>query len=232
MSALSDPCARLSRYIDNVSKVLKDLRVRDKSCREVVDLACAYLRDSMYYRDKGDCITGLVTISYAEGLLDALRMIGCVEFEWVRNPLTDERIVLAAGSFDILHPGHIEFLKWASSLGTKLFVVIARDSTYRRVKGFDPVMDEISRLRVVESVRYVYRAVLGDEEDMLKPVESIKPSVIALGPDQPVDESWLREELSRRGLESVEIVRMRKRIDGFSSTAIKQRLARVLGVAE
>ncbi len=224
----SDPCVRLDRYIANVARALNEVRVLDEACRKVVDLARAYLEDSKYYREKGDCITGLVTISYAEGLLDSLRMIGGIEFSWCTSSLLDERRVVAAGSFDILHPGHIEFLKWASSLGTKLFVIVARDSTYRRIRGLDPVLDERSRLALVSSVRYVYQALLGDEEDFLKPIERIKPHVIALGPDQRVDEDQLVEELARRGLGGVEVIRLSKRVGSYSSSEIKQRILRVL----
>ncbi len=224
---MQDPCTRLRKYIGNVEHAFRSLKVLDPSCNSVVELARTYLEDSKYYMSKGDCITGLVTISYAEGLLDALRILELVEFEWLRRIAIEERIVMAAGSFDIIHPGHVEYLKWASSLGTKLFVVVARDSTYRRVKGIEPVLDEVSRLNVVSAIRYVYKALLGDESDILKPIEALRPHVIALGPDQGVDENWLRRELNRRGLKA-EIVRMGKRVEGYSSSSIKRRLMELL----
>jgi len=226
--AFSDPCRRLERYIRNVDFVIKRLRVLDTSALKVVELARAYLEDSKYYAAKGDCITGLVTISYAEGLLDALRFTNSVDFVWPSGKPFEEKTVLAAGSFDIVHPGHIAYLRWASSLGTKLLVVVSRDSTYRRIKGRDPVMDEKSRLEVIRALRYVYEARLGNEGDMLRIVEELKPCVIALGPDQPIDEEWLKEELRRRGLSSVAVIRMSSRVGSFSSSSIRKRIVDVL----
>ncbi len=227
-SVFGDPCKRLERYVRNLERALSSIEILDHSVAKVVELARLYLEDSKYYAAKGDCVTGLVTVSYAEGLLDALRLSGSVEFSWPTGSALEEVRVFAAGSFDILHPGHVAYLRWASSLGTKLFVVVSRDATYRRVKGVEPVMDEMCRLELVKAVRYVYDARLGDEVDQLKPVEEIKPHVIALGPDQRVDESWLRKELARRGLGDVKVVRMGSRVGSLSSSSIKMRLAKIL----
>jgi len=217
---LSDPCKRLEKYIANFEASLRTLRVLDSTAKKVLDLALRYLEDSKYFLGKGDCLTGLVTISYAEGLLDALRMMGAIEIEWIR---AEELRVVVAGSFDIVHPGHIEFLRWASNLGNKLFVIVARDSTYRRLRGIEPAMNEVDRLRVVSSIKYVYDAVLGSEHDFLEPLERLKPHIVALGPDQRIDEKDLEEELLRRGIRA-KVVRMRSRVGSYSSTSIKRRI--------
>jgi FAD synthetase len=217
-----DACERLLKYIQNFKESLKTLKILDSSAEEVVSLAIDYFKDSQYYLEKGDCITGLITISYAEGLLDALKNVSAIDIKWVKAP---ETIVLATGSFDIIHPGHIEYLKWASSLGDKLFVIVSRDVNYRRFKGFDPVFNEVERLRIVESIRYVYKAFLGSEKDIFESVAKIKPSIIALGYDQP-DPSYIVEELKVRGLHNVKILRMGSKIGGYSSTSIKSRICR------
>lgn len=217
-----DPCARLAKYISNLKSSLKNLRILDSSVSKVVSLAIDYLKDSQYYLEKKDCVTGLVTIAYAEGLLDALRMSQTIEMSWER---AGETLVFVAGSFDIIHPGHIEFLKWASTLGNKLIVAVARDSNYRRFKGFNPVFNEDERLRIVESIRYVYRAIIGSERDLFESVVSVKPSVVALGPDQPEPEHILNE-LKARGLGNVSVIKMSEKVEGYSSTIIKSRICR------
>lgn len=214
-----DPCERLSRYISSFKESLKSLKIIDSSSSKVVDLALSYFNDSRYYFEKKDCITGLVTISYAEGILDALRALSTIEWNWQR-PV--EKTVLAAGSFDIIHPGHIEFLKWASSLGDKLYVIVSRDENYRRFKGFNPVFNENERVCIVNSLRYTYRALLGSVEDIIKPVEEIKPSVIALGYDQ-LHSFNFDEVIRAKGLHT-EIVRMYGRIGPHSSSSIKNRI--------
>lgn len=214
-----NPCERLSKYIASFKESLKSLKIVDASSSRIVDLALNYFKDSTYYLEKEDCITGLVTISYAEGLLDALRMLNTIEWSWQKP---SEKIVFAAGSFDIIHPGHIEFLKWASSLGDKLYVVVSRDENYRRFKGFEPVFSESERVHIVNSIRYTYRALLGSVENFVKPLEEIKPSIIALGYDQSLDSSF-SELIRARGV-SAEIVRMCCRVGEYSSSNIKDKV--------
>jgi FAD synthetase len=217
-----DPCERLSKYILNFKSSIKTLKIVDSSVSRVVSLAVDYLKDSQYYLEKGDCITGLVTISYAEGLLDALRNLNAIEIQWEK---AQENTVFAAGSFDIIHPGHIEFLKWASSLGSKLFVVVSRDTNYRYFKGYDPVFNEAERLKIVESIKYVYRAFLGSEKDIFESIVNIKPSIIALGYDQ-ISSDYIVNELRVRGLHNVKVLKMDSRIGDYSSTSIKSRICR------
>ncbi|MEM1526895.1 MAG: DUF357 domain-containing protein [Ignisphaera sp.] len=206
----------------NFRESIKNLKILDSSVSKVISLAMNYLDDSNYYLEKGDCTTGLITISYAEGLLDALKSINAIEISWEKKT---ETIVFAAGSFDIIHPGHIEFLRWAASLGDKLVVVVSRDKNYRYFKGYDPVFSENERLKIVESIKYVYRAILGSDKDLFEVVKSVKPSVIALGYDQP-SQDLILNELKARGLEHVRIVRMPERVGGYSSSSIKSRICK------
>ncbi|MEM4513408.1 MAG: DUF357 domain-containing protein [Ignisphaera sp.] len=206
----------------NFRESIKNLKILDSSVSKVISLAMNYLDDSNYYLEKGDCTTGLITISYAEGLLDALKSINAIEISWEKKT---ETIVFAAGSFDIIHPGHIEFLRWAASLGDKLVVVVSRDKNYRYFKGYDPVFSENERLKIVESMKYVYRAILGSDKDLFGVVKSVKPSVIALGYDQP-SQDLILNELKARGLEHVRIVRMPERVGGYSSSSIKSRICK------
>ncbi len=202
-------CVRVKKYLTMVRKALSSLSVKSgyaKDVLRIVELAKLYLEDSQYYYGKGDYGTALACVSYAEGLLDALRMLGHVDVRWVREPV---RRVFVAGTFDLIHPGHIRYLREADRLGL-VYAVIARDENVRRFKGKSPIMPEDLRLEMVSSIKYVYKAMLGDPSDMFKPVEEVKPDVILLGPDQPVDELSLTEELARRGLKT-KVVRLKSR---------------------
>ncbi|NYZ78911.1 FAD synthase [Candidatus Micrarchaeota archaeon] len=117
--------------------------------------------------------------------------------------------VLAFGCFDILHMGHYTYLKHAKKLGGKLIVVVARDSTIRKFKKREPVLDEESRRKLVESLKFVDRAVLGSEGDRYEIIKKIKPAVIALGYDQKQDEKILKEKLMEMGI-NARVVRIRK----------------------
>jgi FAD synthetase len=116
--------------------------------------------------------------------------------------------VMATGTFDILHMGHIYFLKEAKKHGDELVVVVACDQTVRRLKH-EPVTPEQMRLNLVKELQVVDNAVLGKEDDKFDVVEQIKPDVIALGYDQIHDEQSLQEELDKRKL-NARIVRLPK----------------------
>ena len=121
------------------------------------------------------------------------------------------KTVMATGTFDIIHPGHVFFLEEAKKLGGKnarLVVVIARDSTVRAKKRI-PIIDEKQRLEVVKMLKPVDEAYLGSETDMFKIVHKIKPDIIAIGPDQDFSIKELKGELRKRGL-NCEVKRIKK----------------------
>ncbi|MEM2924194.1 MAG: adenylyltransferase/cytidyltransferase family protein [Methanocellales archaeon] len=115
--------------------------------------------------------------------------------------------VLATGTFDILHPGHIAYLEEAKKLGDELFVIVARDVNIKHKPK--PVIPENQRLRMVKALKIVDEAILGSESDIFEPLFQIKPDIIALGFDQKFDEAWLENELSKRGIKA-KVVRIEK----------------------
>lgn len=121
-----------------------------------------------------------------------------------------KRRVVATGTFDIIHPGHITFLREAKKLGDELIVIVAREKNVRHKPK--PVVPEEQRRKVVEAIKYVDKAILGDEEDMFRPIMELKPDVIVLGHDQHFDENWLKEELKKRNL-NCDVVRIKVKED-------------------
>ncbi len=129
--------------------------------------------------------------------------------------------VLVAGTFDLIHEGHIKMLWEAKKLAGddgELIVVIARDRNVKRFKGRFPVIRESSRAYIVKNLKPVDRVVLGEREP-LESIVKIKPDVIALGYDQWADERWLTEELRKREME-VKVVRLPRFGDSSSSSII------------
>ncbi len=219
--------SRIRIYLGMVSKALEQLNIdslrHHSKALEVLNLAKSYRDDAEYYLNVGDLPTALACISYAEGLLDALRIMGLVSISWSRER---PKKVLVAGTFDIIHAGHIRFLREAWKLGL-VYAVVARDRNVQKFKGRLPIMPEDMRLEVVSSIKYVYKALLGDDADLLKPVERVRPDIIFLGPDQPMDEEFLKRELERRGIKA-EVIRMSRR-EGpeiASSTSIIKEILR------
>jgi len=107
--------------------------------------------------------------------------------------------VMATGVFDLLHIGHLHYLKEAKKLGDELIVVIATDETVRKRKH-NPIIPQEMRREMVEALKPVDRAVMGHTNDPLKIVEEIKPDIIALGYDQEIE--GLERKLKERGIDA------------------------------
>ena len=214
MSEKEEHIRKLEAYIENVRQALENLLILDEDQKilELVELARAYLNDAIYYFEKKDYFTALSCITYAEGILDTLGRLGFIRVEWkALSSLLGRPKVLVAGTFEILHPGHVELFKTAWEKG-RVYVIVSRDVNAEKFKRRPVIVPEEQRKRMVESIRYVYKAVLGHREDLLKPVEEIKPDIILLGPDQKVDEKWLKRELEKRGVKA-RVERLKEKIE-------------------
>lgn len=128
-------------------------------------------------------------------------------------------VVMAGGSFDIIHPGHVETLKQAKALGDVLIVSVARNATYQKTKKRPPIHDETQRRELVASIKYVDAAVLGSEKDIFETVLFLKPDIIALGYDQTHNEKATIEGAEREGIK-VKVVRLRSNIPEVKTSKI------------
>lgn len=79
----------VSKYIASTEHVLKDIEVVGSSFNvggedvgKVMGYVKDYLEDAKFYRDKERMEVSLASVAYCEGLLDALKLLGTVEFEW------------------------------------------------------------------------------------------------------------------------------------------------------
>ena len=132
--------------------------------------------------------------------------------------------VMATGVFDILHPGHIHYLNESKKLGDYLTVVVARDVTAEK-NGKKLFFGENSRLKMVSYLRMVDDAVLGSKVDMFDTVIAVEPNIITLGYDQKFTQSFIEEEMERRGM-NVKVVRISPYLEERyqNSSAIRARL--------
>jgi len=141
----------------------------------------------------------------------------------------EKKIVLASGVFDLLHLGHVKFLEEAKKIGgekAELVVIIARDSTVKKIKGRKPIMSEHQRRALVESLKVVDAAVLGFEKfDIEDVIERVKPDIIAFGYDQADMEKYVQKYVNNNNL-SVKVVRISKFEEDAldSSSKIRQRI--------
>ncbi len=128
------------------------------------------------------------------------------------------RKVLVGGVFNIVHPGHVFFLKKAKELGDYLVVVIANDKTAARTKQY-AVRGQEERKRDVEKLGIANKVVIGDASDFMKVVREEKPDIIALGYDQRMNEYELKWMLAQSGVRCA-IFRIKQNLRGYKTSRL------------
>jgi len=143
-----------------------------------------------------------------------------------RNTLTEIgrnslHVVLAGGVFDIIHPGHIYTLNAAKALGDVLVVVVATDNTSEKMKKRRPLHTQEQRQELVNSLSMVDLCLVGQEDDIFKTVDRVRPQIIALGYDQIHQEKFITDGCKRIDLEA-KVARLQSPIPESSSSKIQK----------
>ena len=129
-------------------------------------------------------------------ILERQQLRTCVE-EWRR---AGERIVLANGNFDLLHVGHVRYLRGAKELGGKLVVAINSDESVRALKGEGrPVMPAEERAELVAALADVDAVVIFSELDVRALIREIRPDIQAKGTDYTMDSVPERDAVAEYG---------------------------------
>ena len=111
-----------------------------------------------------------------------------------------ERIVLANGNFDLLHVGHVRYLRGAKELGGKLIVAINSDESVRALKGDGrPMMPAEERAEIVAALEDVDAVVIFPELDVRALIRELRPDIQAKGTDYTVDSVPERDTLAEYG---------------------------------
>ncbi len=134
---------------------------------------------------------------------------------------SSSKIVLAGGVFDIIHPGHINTLNAAKKLGDFLVVVIATDKTAVKMKKRKPLHSAQLRQELVSSLNMVDLCIIGNDEDIFKTVDLVKPQVIALGYDQTHQEKFITDGCKKINL-NVTVARLESPRPETSSSVIQK----------
>jgi D-glycero-beta-D-manno-heptose 1-phosphate adenylyltransferase len=111
-----------------------------------------------------------------------------------------ESVTLANGCFDLLHVGHVRYLKGAKALGGRLIVAINSDQSARQLKGPErPAMPELERAEIIAALECVDAVVIFDEPDVRALIREIKPNVQVKGTDYTRDSVPERDEVVAYG---------------------------------
>ena len=126
-----------------------------------------------------------------------------------------EKIVFTNGCFDLLHPGHVDLLRRAKALGTRLVVGINSDKSVRRLKGDGrPFMKQDDRLAVLKALESVDDVVIFDDLTPENLIREIKPDVLVKGGDWKPEEIVGADFVKENGGEVYSL----PLVEGYSST--------------
>jgi D-beta-D-heptose 7-phosphate kinase/D-beta-D-heptose 1-phosphate adenosyltransferase len=137
-----------------------------------------------------------------------------------------KKVVFTNGCFDILHVGHIRYLRKARSLGDILVVGLNTDRSVRQIKGEKrPIVPQGERAEVLAALEFVDYVVLFDEPDPFALIEKVKPTILVKGADWPKDKIIGRDVVEKGGGRVVRIPLVR----GASSTGVIEKIIQVYG---
>ena len=138
------------------------------------------------------------------------------------------RIVFTNGVFDLLHPGHVRYLKAARALGDVLIVGLNGDTSVRRNKGPErPVNPQDERAEVLAALECVDAVVIFDEDTPAEIIRLVQPDVLVKGADWAADRIVGRDTVEARG---GRVVRVPVE-SGYSTTEIVERIRRAAGAS-
>ena len=131
------------------------------------------------------------------------------------------RVVFTNGVFDLLHPGHVDYLEHARALGSVLIVAVNSDRSVRAIKGPErPVNPQGERAEVLLALGCVDAAVIFDEDTPREAIAAIEPDILVKGADWAADDIIGRDVVEARGGRVVRIALT----PGLSTTELIRRV--------
>jgi rfaE bifunctional protein nucleotidyltransferase chain/domain len=110
------------------------------------------------------------------------------------------KIVFTNGCFDLIHPGHIQYLQKARALGDCLIVGLNSDHSVRELKGDSrPILTELERAQILAGLESVSYVTIFDESTPLSLIQALLPDVLVKGGDWGTDQIVGRAEVEASG---------------------------------
>ncbi|MFN2531043.1 MAG: D-glycero-beta-D-manno-heptose 1-phosphate adenylyltransferase [Pyrinomonadaceae bacterium] len=133
------------------------------------------------------------------------------------------RLVFTNGVFDLLHVGHVRYLRQARSLGDALVVAVNSDESVRQLKGDGrPIIGEQERAEILAALRVVDYVVIFDDLSPRSVITQLLPDVLVKGGDYQLDQIHGREEVEAVGGEVVSL----PFVEGASTSQLLERMKR------
>ena len=150
-----------------------------------------------------------------------IKKIGEMKSIVARLKARGKKVVFTNGCFDILHVGHIRYLRRARKHGDILIVGMNTDRSVKQIKGEKrPIVPEKERAEVLSALEFVDYVVLFDDPDPLALIESLRPSVLVKGADWPKEKIVGREVVEKTGGKVIRVPLVR----GASSSGVIEKV--------
>ncbi len=132
-----------------------------------------------------------------------------------------KKIVFTNGCFDLIHRGHIEYLKKAKKLGDILIIGINSDESVKRIKGSKrPIISEKDRAEILASFFFVDYVTIFNEDTPFNLISKIVPDILVKGGDWERDKIVGKEIVEANGGEVVVI----EYLKGYSTSSIIEKI--------
>ena len=130
---------------------------------------------------------------------------------------SNKKVVFTNGCFDLIHPGHIDYLRKAKACGDILIIGLNSDASIQRLKGKErPINDFYFRSSILAALEFVDYIVKFEDDTPLFLIKQISPNILIKGSDYTVDKIVGAKEVLEKGGE----VKTIDFLEGFSSTLI------------
>lgn len=135
--------------------------------------------------------------------------------------MTGQKVVFTNGCFDLLHVGHLAYLREARSLGDCLVVAVNSDRAVQELKGpRRPILPEMERAEILSALEMVDFVIVFDDVSPRDVIATLLPDVLVKGGDWPIDQIIGREAVETAGGRVMSL----PFIDGVSTTDLVERI--------
>ena len=133
----------------------------------------------------------------------------------------NQKIVFTNGCFDLLHPGHVDYLNKAADLGDHLIVALNTDASVQKLKGMHrPIQSEVARLQIMAGLECVSAVFLFSEDTPLEVLSEILPHTLVKGGDYTIDTIVGADLIMKHG-GKVEVIPF---LEGYSISSIEKKI--------
>lgn len=134
------------------------------------------------------------------------------------------KIVFTNGCFDILHPGHLDYLSRAADMGNVLIVGLNSDSSVKKIKGSSrPINNENDRALILASLSFIKAVVLFEEETPYELIKATNPDILIKGSDYNIDKIIGYDIVKAKGGEIITI----DFVEGYSTSSLIEKIKSV-----